>query len=65
MVLAASFSAVRFVIRGNDNNYIDELRIGSTVADVAPIPEPHAWLLMLIGVIIVAGIAHRRRRVTG
>jgi hypothetical protein len=52
-------SAVRFEIRGADNNYIDELRIGSTVADVAPIPEPRTWLLMLCGLAAVAGAAGR------
>ncbi|MGH8666994.1 MAG: hypothetical protein ACREUX_22260 [Burkholderiales bacterium] len=47
-------SSLRFTIRGSDNNYIDELRIGSTLADVAPIPEPHTWLLMLCAIAAVA-----------
>jgi hypothetical protein len=42
-------SSLRFTVRGSDNNFIDELRIGSTLADVTPIPEPHTWLLMLCG----------------
>ena len=49
----ARISSVRFEIRGDDNNYIDELRIGSTLADVAPIPEPQAWLLMACGLAAV------------
>lgn len=58
----ARISSLRFSIRGSDNNYIDELRIGSTLADVAPIPEPQAWLLMLCGFgAVLAGV--RRRRV--
>jgi hypothetical protein len=48
-------SSLRFTIRGDDNIFIDELRIGSTLADVAPIPEPHTWLLMLCGIAVAAG----------
>ena len=47
-------SSLRFTIRGDDNNFIDELRIGSTLADVSPIPEPHTWLLTLCGIAAVA-----------
>ncbi len=53
-------SSIRFTIRGDDNNYIDELRIGSSFADVAAIPEPHAWLLMLCGMgVVTAGVRAR------
>jgi hypothetical protein len=54
-------AAVSFIIRGADNNYIDELRIGSTVADVAPIPEAQTWLLMVCGLAAVAAKARRRK----
>jgi hypothetical protein len=40
-------TSIHFRIRGNDNNFIDELRIGSTYADV--IPEPMAAALYTIG----------------
>jgi hypothetical protein len=53
-------SSLRFTLRGSDNNFIDELRIGSTLADVAPIPEPHTWLLMLCGIAGVAAAVRRR-----
>ena len=56
----ARISSLRFEIRGSDNNYIDELRIGSTLADVAPVPEPQTWLMMLCG--LAAGAVATRRR---
>lgn len=55
-------SSLRFTIRGIDNNFIDELRIGSTLADVAPIPEPHAWLLLTCGLAAVMAAARARLR---
>lgn len=53
-------SQVRFAIRGADNNYIDELRIGTGYAEVALIPEPQTWALMLAGAMVV-GLAVGRR----
>jgi hypothetical protein len=55
-------SSLRFAIRGDDNNFIDELRIGSTLADVAPVPEPRTWLLVLCGIAAVAGTRFRANR---
>jgi len=55
-------SSLRFTVRGIDNNFIDELRIGSTLADVAPIPEPHAWLLLTCGLATAAAAARARRQ---
>lgn len=55
-------SSLRFTIRGIDNNFIDEVRIGSTLADVAPVPEPHTWLLMVCGIgAVILGKAIRCR----
>ncbi|HEX5067528.1 MAG TPA: PEP-CTERM sorting domain-containing protein [Myxococcota bacterium] len=48
--------AVRFEIRGSANNFIDELRVGTTYADV--VPEPAAAPLLLLG---LAGFALRAR----
>jgi hypothetical protein len=45
--------------RPADNNFIDELRIGETYAVVA-VPEPHAWVLLLVGLAIVLGPVRRR-----
>lgn len=39
-------SSITFTIRGNDNNFIDELRIGTTYSAV--IPEPGALALFII-----------------
>jgi hypothetical protein len=55
----AKISAVTFSIRGTANNFIDELRIGETYAVVA-VPEPHAWVLLLVGLAIVLGPVRRR-----
>jgi hypothetical protein len=60
----ARISSLRFEIRGSDNNYIDELRIGTTLADVAPVPEPQTWLMMLCGLAAVAGAARRCAKTT-
>jgi hypothetical protein len=48
---------VRFTVRGNGNNFIDELRVGDTYADVVPEPAATATLLLLGGL-----LAARRRR---
>jgi hypothetical protein len=48
--------AVRFEIRGSANNFIDELRVGTTYADV--VPEPAAAPLLLLG---LAAFARRTR----
>jgi hypothetical protein len=55
-------SSLRFNVRGADNNFIDELRIGSTLADVTPIPEPHTWALLLCGLAAVAFAMRARSR---
>jgi hypothetical protein len=49
-------TAVRFTIRGTSNNFIDELRVGTSYGDV--VPEPSAAPLCLLG---LAGLALRRR----
>lgn len=54
----ASIGSLRFTIRGNDNNYIDELRIGETYADVT-VPAPAAAGTLALGALALAG---RRRR---
>lgn len=54
-------STVSFAIRGTDNNHIDEFRLGSAYADVALVPEPGVWLLMLLGIAGVVTTARRRR----
>jgi hypothetical protein len=55
----AQITSVTFTIRGTANNFIDELRIGETYAVVA-VPEPHAWVLLLVGLAIVLGPVRRR-----
>lgn len=55
-------SSISFEIRGADNNFIDELRIGSSYADVAAIPEPHTWLLMVGGIAATAVSVRARRK---
>jgi hypothetical protein len=53
----ARISSLTFTIRGNDNNYIDELRIGSNYGAV--VPEPSTGALLLVGVLGLAARAHR------
>lgn len=52
-------SAIQFTIRGLNNNFIDELRIGSTYGSVAAVPEPIAAILVLFGVIVMAAYSRR------
>lgn len=42
----AQITSITFTIRANDNNFIDELRIGTTYASVVPEPGT-AWLMAL------------------
>jgi hypothetical protein len=51
-------TSVTFTIRGNDNNFIDELRIGTTY--IAVIPEPAAPALFVVAG-CVAGLMRRGR----
>jgi hypothetical protein len=60
-------SSVTFEIRGTNNNFIDELRIGSSYADVtsaeqvALVPEPGTGLVFLSGLVLL-GCVYRRER---
>jgi hypothetical protein len=53
----ARIDAIQFEIRGTNNNWIDELRIGTTYADV--VPEPHTVVLVAAG---LAGLTAAGRR---
>jgi hypothetical protein len=53
-------TSITFTIRGNDNNFIDELRIGTTYTAV--IPEPGAPALFVIAGWIAAVLPLGRRR---
>jgi hypothetical protein len=48
-------TSVSFQIRGDNNNFIDELRIGSTYGSV--IPEPRSGVLFAFGACVIAGVA--------
>ncbi len=48
-------SSITFTIRGLDNNFIDELRIGTTYASVV-VPELSTSTLLLMGLGILAGL---------
>jgi hypothetical protein len=54
----AKVSAVSFTIRGTANNFIDELRVGTTYAAIVPEPAAAPLILGLAG----AGILARPRR---
>lgn len=49
----AKISSLVFTIRGDDNNFIDELRIGSSYAAVV-VPEPGAAALLGLGALALA-----------
>jgi hypothetical protein len=56
----AKIASIEFTIRGDDNNFIDELRIGTTYASVTGVVvEPGAVSMLLLG---FGGIASARRR---
>ncbi len=55
-------SSITFTIRGLDNNFIDELRIGTTYASVAVVPLPAAGWFMLTAMAAILGVGARRRR---
>jgi hypothetical protein len=54
----AAIRSITFTIRGDANNFIDELRIGDSYGSV--VPEPAAATLLLTGLLGLA--AHGRRR---
>lgn len=49
----AQITQIEFTIRGTSNNFIDELRIGESYADVA-VPEPVALVVLGVGFVAVA-----------
>ena len=55
----AQITSISFTIRGLDNNFIDELRIGTTYRDV--VPEPSAAILLGLG-LSALGLRARGRR---
>jgi hypothetical protein len=54
----AIIDSITFTIRGTNDNYIDELRIGTTYADV--VPEPGTALLLAAGLCGLAAAGGRR-----
>ena len=56
----AQITSISFTIRGANNNFIDELRIGSTWADV--IPEPATASLLALGLVAMGVGARAGRR---
>jgi hypothetical protein len=56
----AKITSVNFTIRGDDNNLIDELRIGTSYGSV--IPEPGVGALLLLGFGGLGAFARARRR---
>ncbi len=55
----ADIASLTFTIRGDSNNFIDELRIGSTYAAV--VPEPTTALLLFAGLASLGVLARGRR----
>lgn len=55
-------SSLAFTIRGDDNNFIDEVRVGRTFADVTLVPEPGSWVLLLSGLTGIGCAARARFR---
>ncbi len=55
----AKIDEIRFTIRGTDNNFIDELRIGDSYVSV--VPEPTTATSLALG--LAAGLFTSRRRV--
>jgi hypothetical protein len=57
------FNTVRLEVAGG--NYLDEIRMGTTLADVLPgigaVPEPSAWLLSIPGLGLLAALRRCRR----
>jgi len=61
-ISSISFFTVRVSnIEATDQYQFDELRIGTTWADVVPIPEPASWTALAGGLGLLAGLFRRRR----
>jgi hypothetical protein len=56
----ARITSLRFEVRGGNDNFLDEVRIGSTYAAVT-VPEPVTIVLLLIGAVAVGWAAHHAR----
>ena len=56
----ARIDAISFQIRGTNDNFVDELRIGTSYADV--VPEPGTALLLATGLCGLAAARSRSRR---
>jgi len=56
----AAIGSLVFTIRGSNNNFIDELRVGTTYASV--IPEPGTAALLGVGLLAVAARGRRAAR---
>ena len=55
-------TSVSFTIRGENNNFIDELRIGTTYTSVAAVPEAGTLGLFIAATLVAAGSFGRQRR---